>query len=179
MSRLQQQSELLPGEVILARHGADAVVLTNFRVWQESRSGHNNIVRTVMLEDVSSCSIRRHRRQWLYIAAIALGITALLCLVTPTVFAPADQTGGPSAEAPSQQPASLGRVKAIGVCSLFGSAILGFWFMATREAEMRINPAGGESIATISGYDDDTLMRQFILTLQVAKNARFLKRPAG
>lgn len=155
MARLETQQEVLPGETIIARY-ADVITLTNFRVWQE----YGRTARTMMLEDVSMCSVHYRDRPGVMLCAVFIGLASMLCF----------------AVASAGQARSRDSFRALGTLCLFGAAFLAFTYFATRESKLQITASCGEAISVAIALSTPAAAKEFTRKLQQAKNHRFLAR---
>jgi hypothetical protein len=142
--------KLLPGEHILYEASGGIVKVTTHRIrydWQESGTG---VIKSIMLEEVASCTVTRQSSPW-------LSAVAAICVL-----------GGLIAEAGSERGALVG--------GLFLGAIFWIAYWLTRKQVITIASARATIFLNAKSWPLEEV-RELLDLIEAAKNTRYLKEP--
>jgi hypothetical protein len=138
---------LMPGEQILYQSPGQTFWLTNYRVRKEYHSAGIGVIRSIMLEEVTSCSMERRSYPWLLVAGICAALVPALTLIFATPW-----------------PALVGFLLA----PFFGLA-----YVVSREQVVTIASAGATIYLKTQGWTLQEV-RALIDRIEAAKHARYL-----
>lgn len=137
----------LPGERLLYESPTGKLKITTHRVRYERQSGSTATIKSIMLEEVASCSMIRKTYPWLLIFAAICFLGGLLLAFSGWM-------------------AGL-------VFGLILAVILGFAYLLSREQVVAI-ASGGTTIFVNTQVWASNDVRELIEKVEAAKNARYL-----